>query len=147
MWLDDTFWVNRDEERRVGRNRKTEIKNNDTLTVEGGDKSTTVSKGNQSTEVTKGNKSIKVSGGNMSTDVTVGNWSLKADAGAITMEAAQKIELTVMGNSIKIDPSGVTINGLIIKLEAKAVLQAKAAMTQISGDAMTMVKGAIVMIN
>ena len=147
VWLDDRFWVNRDEKRRVGRNRKTEIKNNETLTVEEGDMSTTVSKGKQSTEVTMGDKSIKVSGGNMSTDVTVGNWSLKADAGAITMEAAQKIELKVMGNSIKIDPTGVTINGIMVKIEGQAMLQATAPMTQINGDAMTTVKGAIVMIN
>ena len=147
VWLDDDFWVNRDEKRRVGRDRKTNIKNNETLTVEEGDMSTTVSKGKQSTEVTMGDKTIKVSGGNMSTEVTVGNWSLKADAGAITMEAAQKIELKVMGNSIKIDPAGVTINGIIVKIEGQAMLQATAPMTQINGDAMTTVKGAVVMIN
>ena len=147
VWLDDDFWVNRDEKRRVGRNRKTEIKNNETLTVEEGDMSTTVSKGKQSTEVTMGDKTIKVSGGNMSTDVTVGNWSLKTDAGAITMEAMQKIELKVLGNSIKIDPTGVTINGIMVKIEGQAMLQATAPMTQINGDAMTTVKGAVVMIN
>ena len=147
IWLDDEWWVNRDEDRRVGRNRKTAIKNNETLTVEEGDMSTTVSKGKQSTEVTMGDKTIKVSGGNMSTDITVGNWSLKTDAGAITMEAMQKIELKVLGNSIKIDPSGVTINGILVKIEGQAMLQATAPMTQINGDAMTTVKGAIVMIN
>ena len=191
IWLDDTLWTNRDEDRRVGRDRKTAIKRNETKTVEDGDEthtvqsgkrttsikmdetltvtdgnmSTTVEKGNQSTkismgnqenEVSQGNQSNKISMGNKSTkvemgnytvDVAMGNFSLKTDLGKIEIEAMQSIELKVMGNSIKIDPVGVTINGIMVKIEGQAMLQATAPMTQINGDAMTTVKGAVVMIN
>ena len=191
IWLDDDWWANRDELHRVGRDRKTEIKRNETKTVEDGDEThtvksgkrttsikmdetltvtdgnmlTTVSKGNQSTKismgnqenevsqgnqtnkVSMGNKSTKVEMGNYTVDVAMGNFSLKTDLGKIEMEALQSIELKVMGNSIKIDPTGVSINGIIVKIEGQAMLQATAPMTQINGDAMTTVKGAVVMIN
>jgi len=136
--------------------RTTSIKMDESLTVTDGDMSTKVSKGNQSNEVSMGNetdkvsmgnKSIEVSMGNMDTQVKMGNWSLKASLGAISMEALQSIELKVMGNSIKIDPTGVSINGIMVKIEGQAMLQATAPMTQINGDAMTTVKGAVVMIN
>jgi type VI secretion system secreted protein VgrG len=50
-------------------------------------------------------------------------------------------------SSIKIDQMGVTIKGMMISIEAQVQCQVKAVMTQVSGDAMTTVKGAIVMIN
>jgi hypothetical protein len=42
---------------------------------------------------------------------------------------------------------GVTINGLMIKIDAQVQCQMHSVMTQVSGDAITTVKGAMVMIN
>ena len=164
VWLDDDFWVNRDEKRRIGRNRKTNVKNNETTTIEDGDETHTVSTGKRTTSikmndeltvtdgdmkttVSMGNKSTEVSMGNMTTVVKMGNYSLKTSLGSIAMEAMQQIELKVGANSIKIDQTGVTITGIMVKIEGQAMLQATAPMTQINGDAMTTVKGAVVMIN
>ena len=59
----------------------------------------------------------------------------------------QSIELKVGSSSIKIDQMGVTIKGMMIKIEAQVQAQVTAVMTQVNGDAMTTVKGGIVMIN
>jgi type VI secretion system secreted protein VgrG len=53
----------------------------------------------------------------------------------------------VGGNSIKIDQSGVTIKGIMIKVEGSAMVDVKGAMTNVKGDGMVTVKGGVVMIN
>jgi len=83
----------------------------------------------------------------MSTTVSLGNYSLDTTAGAVSVTAMQSITLTVGANSIKIDQTGITINGLMITAEAQVQLSASAVMTQISGSAMTQVTGGIIMIN
>jgi type VI secretion system secreted protein VgrG len=50
------------------------------------------------------------------------------------------IELSVAGNSIKVDNTGVTINGIMIKTKASG-------MAEHDGGGMMVVKGGIVMIN
>ena len=65
-----------------------------------------------------------------------------------TVEAAQSIELKVAGSSIKIDPSGVTIKGPMVKIDASGMAEVKSgAMTSVKGGAIVMVKGPITMIN
>jgi type VI secretion system secreted protein VgrG len=60
----------------------------------------------------------------------------------------QSIELKVGSNSIKIDQSGITIKGIMVKIEASALLEAKAsAMGTVDGGGMLTVKGGLVMIN
>ena len=59
----------------------------------------------------------------------------------------QSIELKVGQSSIKIDQMGVTIKGMMIKVDAQIQCDVHAVMTNVKGDAMTVVKGGIVMIN
>ena len=117
---DDTFTLGRDQTQRVGRNRAVAIKKDDSLSVE------------------QGNKSI---------DVAEGDYSLKTDLGSVSIDAMKQITLTVGQNSIKIDQTGITINGLMISATAQISLEAKALLTDIEGTTMTTVKGGIVMIN
>jgi type VI secretion system secreted protein VgrG len=58
-----------------------------------------------------------------------------------------KIELTVGGNSIKIDPSGITLNGMLVNVQGQSLVQIKAAMTQVNADGMMVLQGGIVMVN
>ena len=51
-----------------------------------------------------------------------------------------------MGNSIKIDPSGITISGLVVKVNGSVQTQVSGLMTQVSGSAMLQLSGAITMI-
>jgi type VI secretion system secreted protein VgrG len=77
----------------------------------------------------------------------MGNVSLKAGLGKIDNEAMQAIELKVGQSSIKIDQMGVTITGMMIKIEGQVQTQVKGLMTQVNGDAMLVLKGGITMVN
>jgi type VI secretion system secreted protein VgrG len=148
-----------------GGNRTTTIQTDETKTVHGketitidGNQSTTINQGNQSTELMEGNRTVTLDMGNQtttlkmgnqsttlnlgnqSTTLDVGNQSTTASVGSISMTAMTSITLTVGGNSITIDQSGITISGIMVTISADAVLSA-------SGDAMTQITGGIVMIN
>jgi type VI secretion system secreted protein VgrG len=144
---DLTTEVEHDENRTVGNNRTTTIQVDETKTVHG--KETITIDGNQSTEITQGNQTITLDQGNQTTELKMGNQSTTLDLGnqstnvqlgSISMQAMQSITLTVGGNSITIDQSGITISGMMITISADTILQA-------SGDAMTQIQGGIVMIN
>ena len=85
--------------------------------------------------------------GNLTTNVKMGNDKLKIDLGKQETEAMQSIELKVGQSSIKIDQTGVTIKGMMIKIEATMMLQTKGLMVQQEASAIHIVKGAMVMIN
>jgi type VI secretion system secreted protein VgrG len=136
------------------KDRKTLVKHDDTTTIKN-NLSTTIQEGDETREVSKGKRtttiqqdeSLTVNAGNKKTTVTAGNYTIDVSAGQMTVTAAISITLKVGGNSVQIDQTGVTINGIMVKIEGQAQLQATAPMTQVNGDAMTQVKGGIVMIN
>jgi type VI secretion system secreted protein VgrG len=105
------------------------VKNDDALTVE------------------QGNRTIKIQQGNVSETLDLGNHDLKISSGKQTTEAMQSITLKVGANSITIDQSGITIKGIMVKVEGSAMIDAKAPMTTVKGDAMLTLKGGITMIN
>ena len=77
------------------------------------DRTVTVKKGNDTTTVQKGNHT---------TTVQTGNHKLDISAGKSEITAAESITLTVGGNSIKIDTSGITINGMKVDITASGAL-------------------------
>jgi len=77
----------------------------------------------------------------------MGNLSTKASLGQISEDAMQSITMTVGENSITIDQTGITISGLMIKIQGQVMAQTEAPMVQVSGDGMLTLKGGIVMIN
>jgi type VI secretion system secreted protein VgrG len=138
-----------------GNYKSTITKGNSSYEVTKGNLTDTVAFGNATYEV-KGNHSLTVKMGNQSTKVSMGNYDLKlplgnvtvkADLGKIAHEAMQSIELKVGPSSIKIDPMGVTIKGMMVKIEGTLMTDIKGLMTKVGGDAMVMIKGAITMIN
>lgn len=148
--------VGRDLVDRTGRDRKTEVKRHDTLTVETGDQTHTVKAGSRKTVINKledlkvetGDMKTEVSMGNQETKVKMGNVTLKVDLGKIEMEAMQSITLKVGQSSVEINQMGVTIKGMMIKTDAQVMMEHKAgAMGTVNGGAMLTVKGGIVMIN
>ncbi|WP_268906198.1 type VI secretion system Vgr family protein [Elioraea tepida] len=149
-----TFQAQKDYERLVKNNEKVTIKANRTLLIEGkqkydvkGDYDLTVQQGNHKVEISKGKFDTKVGMGNMSVKVSMGNLSTKVNLGKIDSEAMQSIEFKVGTSSVKIDQMGVTIKGMMIKIEGTVMLEAKGLMTKVSGDGMMMLKGGIIMIN
>ncbi len=155
-----TLHVEKDHTVTVNGNEKVTVKLNRDVTVQGdqshsvtGDDTVTIN-GKQTTKIKKdhavtieeGNDKLEVSQGNLDVQVKMGNVTTKADLGKVTIEAMQKIELKVGGNSIVIDQTGVTIKGIMVKVEGTAMAEVKSVMTD-EGSAMTMVKGGITMIN
>ena len=69
-----------------------------------------------------------------------------AEAG-LSHEWMQSITLKVGQSSIVVDQMGVTIKGIMIKIEAMATLDAKAPLTTVKGDAMLILKGGLTLIN
>ena len=123
----------------IFKDRKVTLKTgNDTLLIEKGNMSVTMKMGNQTTELEMGNQA---------TALKMGNQTTKLNLGASKTEAMQGIELKVGANSIKIDQTGVTIKGIMVKIEGTAMAQLKSPLTTVAGDGMLTVKGGITMIN
>ena len=76
-----------------------------------------------------------------------GPHALKIAAGKSEVEAKQSILFKVGQTSVLIDNSGVTIKGMIVKIEGTSMFDAKAPMTSVTGDATVTIKGGIVSIN
>jgi type VI secretion system secreted protein VgrG len=93
------------------------------------------------------NRSVSIDNGSDKLEIKTGNLSIKAALGKIEVEAMQSITLTVGGSSVKIDQTGVAINGTMIKLAGQAMTDIKAPMTTVSGDGMLTLKGGIMMLN
>jgi len=148
-----TITVNGNEAITVKGNRDATVKGNQSHAISGNDevsvkgKQTITITGNETITVEQGNQALQVKLGNISTKADLGNIDTKASLGKITLEAMQKIELKVGANSIVIDQVGVTIKGVMVKIEGSAMTQIKAPMTQVNGDGMLMMKGGITMIN
>ena len=80
-----------------------------------------------------------MSAGNHKLDVSAGGSKMTtAQAFEVTAQTSVKltgtasIELTVGGTSLKIDPSGITLSGPMIKASGDAAIQLQAAMIQIN---------------
>ncbi|WP_209426239.1 type VI secretion system tip protein TssI/VgrG [Pararhodobacter sp. SW119] len=116
-----------------------------TETLKTGDYTFKIEKGNRKVEIAK-DHTEKI-GGNSKLTVQKGNMSTKVKLGKIEEEAMQSIEMKVGESSIKIDQMGVTIKGMMIKINGTAMLEAKAPMSTVKGDAVLILKGGMTMIN
>jgi len=139
--------VTKDETVTIKGKQSITITGDRTIEVKQGNLSTTVDQGNQSMTVSMGDSTTKVSMGNHSLDVAMGNIAVKADMGHITLEAMQSIKLTVGGNSITIDQTGIQLDGIMVKITGQAMAQMSSPMTTVKGDGMLTLKGGITMIN
>jgi type VI secretion system secreted protein VgrG len=129
-------------------NRLTNIDTgNETLNVKKGNRETNINTGNETLNVKTGNRVTNVNTGNDTTNVKMGNYTVKVSLGKITMEAMQSIELKVGANSVKIEQSGITIKGIMVKVEGSAMLEAKSPMTTVKGDGMLILQGGLTKIN
>jgi len=115
-------------------------------TLDMGNQTTTLKMGKQETNLKMGDQTTTLDLGNQTTTCKIGNITIKASLGKITLEALQGIELKVGTNSVKVDMTGITVKGLMTKIEGDVQTSVKGLMTQVDGSAMLMAKGAITMI-
>jgi type VI secretion system secreted protein VgrG len=132
-----TAYIGKGPNREEGSRTETVYKD-ETLTIETGNRKETIKMGNDSLEISMGNRDEAIK---------MGNDTLKIDLGYKTEEAMQYILMTVGQSSIKIDQMGVTIKGMMIKVEGQVMVDVDAPLTTVKGDAMLTLKGGITMIN
>ena len=125
----------RDGHHRAGQPHVTVKHGNDKHEVSQGNRDVIVN-GNDTHEIKKGNRDVKIDMGNDTLTIKMGNQTTKLDLGTSATEAMQSIELKVGQNSIKIDQTGVTIKGMMIKIQGQVQTEVKGLMMQVSGDAM-----------
>jgi type VI secretion system secreted protein VgrG len=148
--------VENDDDLKVGHDQTIEIKNHRTETVKDGNEKVTIETGNRSVYVNKGNDLHQVKMGNREAIVDMGNDTLtikmgnhirKINLGKSETEALQSIELKVGQSSVKLDQMGVTIKGMMIKIEGTIMVESKGVINKMNGTAMVQVQGGITMIN
>lgn len=132
------IFVKTDHTKTVEGKSTTTITEDTEFTVQSGDYTQTISTGDVTREVSSGNEAVTVS---------LGNYTLDASAGSIAIEAAMEISLTVGGNSIVIDQSGITISGIMVTMEGQATVDVGSPMTTVTGDGMLTLDGGVTMIN
>lgn len=163
---DETGEVQNNQTLKVVKDRSITVEGNETKKITGkqelsvdGDQSTAI-KGNQDlsvdgnqTEKIKGNQEFTVDGNQKFTvkgshDLKVTGASNYKSSQAITMEASTGITLKVGSNSIKIDNSGITIKGMMVKINGDTTLEAKGgASAEVSSGGILTLKGSLTKIN
>jgi type VI secretion system secreted protein VgrG len=113
---------------------------NETLQVAQGNRVVKVDQGNDTHTIGMGNRSVEIDMGNDSLKISMGNQTTTVSLGSISTSAMQSITLSVLGSSIKIDPTGVTISAPMVTISAEAICQ-------VSADGMLDLSGSITMIN
>jgi type VI secretion system secreted protein VgrG len=129
-------------------NRTETVKEGDeTVTVEKGNRLIAVNTGNDTHQIKQGNRDVQIEMGNDTLTIKMGDQTTKVNLGKSETEALQSIELKVGQSSIKLDQTGVTIQGMLISIEGQVQTEVKGLMTTVKGDAMLTAKGGITMIN
>jgi type VI secretion system secreted protein VgrG len=112
------------------------------------DRTATLETGNDKLQIKMGNREAQLDMGNDKVAIKMGNQTTKADLGAISFEAMQSITLKVGMSKVVIDQMGVTIEGMMLKIDGKMMTEVKGGlMTDVKGGVMLTAKGAITMIN
>jgi type VI secretion system secreted protein VgrG len=106
------------------------VENNDDLKVLN-DQTITIHN-NRTEVVEQGNETITIQQGNRAVTISQGNDSLEISMGSQTTEAMQSITLKVGPSSIVLAPTGVTIKGPMIQIEADATLTLQGGMIMIN---------------
>lgn len=139
-----TVTIQGDDSLEVKEGNRTEKieKGNATITVAQGKRTVSIN-GNDSLEVKQGNRTVTLDMGNGSLTVKQGNHKTDISLGKSETTAMQSIEFKVGQNSIKVDQTGITLSGLVIKINGQTQTQVTGLTVQVSGSAMTSVGGGI----
>lgn len=129
----ESHHVGHDQEIMIGYNRDEDVGNDETVKIGK----------NQKEEIGK-NRDVTIK----SDDTLDVKGKIKIKAGTtIEIEAGVSIELKVGSTTIKLDPTGIKMEGTMISVTGKATAEVKSPMTTVKGDGMLIAKGGVVMIN
>lgn len=144
---DQVRHIKNDQTLKVDNNQAETIKQNRDTKITQGNDTYVLSKGNLKETIEMGNQTTKLSMGNRETTLSMGNDKLVMSLGKQDVEAMQSIELKVGSSSVKLDQMGVTIKGMMIKVDGQIMVDIKGLMTSVKGTAMLTLKGGITLIN
>jgi type VI secretion system secreted protein VgrG len=119
---------------------------NETITIEKGNRTETVKEGNETITIEKGNREVTISTGNDTLTIKKGNQTVTLNMGKSTTEAKISIELKVGQSSIKVDQTGVTIQGKVIKINGQIYTEVRGKCTGIIADVELEEQGKLIMI-
>ncbi|MEP4196394.1 MAG: type VI secretion system tip protein TssI/VgrG [Aliishimia sp.] len=131
----------------TGDTSQTILKGGLTRTVKAGDEAHVVATGSYSQTIETGDVTREVSSGNEDHCVASGDYTIDVTGGTLAITAGTEISLTVGGNSIVIDMSGITISGTMITVTGDATVDVGSPMTTVSADGVLTLEGATTMIN
>jgi type VI secretion system secreted protein VgrG len=120
------------------------VENDDTLEVDNDQKRTITN--NRTTTIDRGNDKFTMNMGGQTNKFKLGNRETKLDLGKDEVEAMQSIEFKVGQSSVRIDQMGVTIKGMMIKIEGQMMTDVQGMMTTVKGNAMLTLSGGLLMI-
>jgi type VI secretion system secreted protein VgrG len=131
----------------IWKNRTETVKTGDeTITIEKGNRTETVKQGNETITIEKGNREVTISTGNDTLTIKKGNQTVTLNMGKSTTEAKISIELKVGQSSIKVDQTGVTIQGKVIKINGQTYTEVNGKVTQVKADTTLIEKGSLIKI-
>ena len=107
----------------------------------------TLAQGNDTLQIMQGDQAVQLDMGNCSLIVKTGNQETRIELGKSSTEAMQSIQFKVGQSSLVIDQTGVTIKGMLVKIEGTMQTEVKGTMTTVTGDATLTLKGGLVLIN
>ena len=110
-------------------------------------RSVTLAQGNDTLQIMQGDQAVQLDMGNCSLIVKTGNQETRIELGKSSTEAMQSIQFKVGQSSLVIDQTGVTIKGMLVKIEGTMQTEVKGTMTTVTGDATLTLKGGLVLIN
>ena len=116
---------------------------NDKHQIKTGNRDVVVDTGNDTHQIKTGNRDVQIDLGNDTLTIKVGNQTTKLNAGKSSTEAMQAIELKVGPSSIKLDPSGITIKGMMINIEGQTMTTVKGMMATVQANAILQLQGAL----
>jgi type VI secretion system secreted protein VgrG len=102
------------------------------LTVGKGDRTVNVDKGDNTLNVGEGDRKVNVSQGDDSLTVSMGDHKITVSMGGSTITAMESITLQVGSNSIKIEQSGITIQGMMVTIQGDATVDITGGMVTIN---------------
>ncbi|HEY0302000.1 MAG TPA: type VI secretion system tip protein TssI/VgrG [Rhizomicrobium sp.] len=144
--LDEGRKTGRDVAVRVGRNRQSNVKANETLIVETGDETRTLKKGSRKTTIKKSDELV-IQDGDSTTTVQSGNFTLTVSKGKVLVDAKQEILLKVGSNTLKLSPAGLEVKALSVKITADTSLSASGLTSELKASALVNINGMPVKIN
>ncbi|QDT14252.1 type VI secretion system Vgr family protein [Alienimonas californiensis] len=91
----------------------------------------------------QGNDKLTLKMGDRTVELKLGSDTLDIKAGKRTVKAMQSIELSVGSSSIKLDPSGITLQGIKIAITGQAKADVSSPLTTVTGSGILTLGGAL----